>query len=71
MNILKLSRAPTNPSEGTKVPAGIWLAIPGLDLPSGLVPSCFPTNSHEFSKVKKSKAVHAVHAMEAHGGEEV
>jgi hypothetical protein len=30
MNILKSSRAPTNPSKGTKVPTGTWLAIPAL-----------------------------------------
>jgi hypothetical protein len=33
MIILKFSRAPQNPSEGTKVPAGIRLAIPRLGRP--------------------------------------
>jgi hypothetical protein len=31
MNILKFLRAPQNPSEDTKVPAGIWLAIPDVE----------------------------------------
>jgi hypothetical protein len=31
MNIFKFSREPTNTSEVTKVPAGIWLVMLGVD----------------------------------------